>query len=219
MPRERLTKRFAAAADGKKKKSQSKGDMQRNTAGFEYDKSKAKHLKRALHNINVSLGTLLAAMKDLALLRGSDITPDGLLGGRGFIMNYREMKSHLNEAIGNLSDVTDTLADELNNPKWGLSKSEMHAVKKEKEEVLDKVDDAEDVGESIETGKPTEEAEVVEEDAVEAAPDPQIDPEDVVYSAEMEAIDRYKKLLEGDTKDRTASVLSKNILANLSQGE
>jgi hypothetical protein len=38
-------------------------------------------------------------MKDLSILRGSDITPDGMLGGRGFIMPFRDVKSKINTAI------------------------------------------------------------------------------------------------------------------------
>jgi len=202
MKRERLTTKVAAAES--KKKTQNNAEGQRFTNGFEYDKSKANHLKKALHNINVSLGTLIAAMKDLSLLRGSDITPDGQLGGRGFIMPFREMKQMINESVSNLSDVTDTLADELTNPKWGLSHSEVSKVKKEKEQVDQKEEEADQVAKESNKEVVTE---VSEED---------IKPEDVVNSSEVESLKRYKDLLDGNTKDKVAGVLSKNILANLS---
>ena len=206
MPRERITEKVAASES--KKKSQNKADQQRYTDGFEYDKSKANHLKKALHNINVSLGTLIAAMKDLSLLRGSDITPDGQLGGRGFIMPFREMKQMINESVSNLSDVTDTLADELTNPKWGLSRKEVGQVKKEKSQVDKKEEEADEVAKESNKESSKEVATKVSEE--------EIKPEDVKDSSEMESLKRYKGLLDGKTKDKVAGVLSKNILANLS---
>lgn len=233
--RNRLTTRLAsggapvvktAASKDSDKKRSGNGEAARNTEGFEYDKAKAKYLKKALHNINVSLGTLLAAMKELALLRGSEISPDGMLGGRGFIMPFKEMKKVLNESISDLSDITDTLADELTNPKWGLSKAERKKVKEEKEEIKE------------ETEEVTEEAEVIEEDAKEedakgdqAGEDTSgeqesreeelenIDPSDVKDSAEIEAIRRYQEILGDGSKDKVASVISKYIVANLVRGE
>jgi len=143
--RERLTTKFAAAVDAAKRprKTVSEG-MTRNLEGFEYDSSKAKVLKKSLHSMNVALGAMISAMKDLSLLRGSEITPDGMLGGRGFIMNFRELKSNLNAAITDLADITDTVADELTNPKWGIDKAEAAEVKQEQEELKDNIEEIEE---------------------------------------------------------------------------
>lgn len=233
MKRQRLTSRIAADSSGKAKSrtEQRKGELSRNLDGFDYDKSKAKVLKRALHNINVSLGTLLAAAKDLSLLRGSEITPDGMPGGRGFIMAFRDMKRNLNEAIGSLSDVTDTLADELTNPNWGLSSKERTEVKKEKEEINDTVEEIEEtVPETPENpdqappeAAPPETEQESEEDQYNQEPMPDsgdtpISNADVVDSSEIESIKRYRDLIEGNVKDRVASVLSKQITANIVKG-
>jgi len=220
-----------AASEGKSK-SKSKETPVRDLSGFEYDTSKAKYLKRALHNINVSLGTLLAATKDLALLRGSDVTPDGMLGGRGFVMPFREMKTRLTEAVSSLSDVTDTISDELTNPKWGLGNKEKAKVKKEKAEIEETVDDLEDTAESLEAkakSKPkkddgdNKESEVrrrLEQQRNEVPPEvDEISPDDVVDSAEAIALSRYKNLLDGGSPDKVAGVLGKSIMANLLRGE
>ena len=228
MARERLTTKFAATADKREKQKPKApaGEMVRNFEGFDYDPSKAKYLKKALHNINVSLGTMLAAMKDLSLIRGSEVTPDGMLGGRGFIMTFREIKSLLNQAVGNLSDVTDTLADELTNPRWGLSTEEKQEVKEEQTEMTDKADKAEALSDKVDEGAlgadaPKEELAPDMQPAEEGEPNISEDivalPE-VKDSSEVEAIKRYSDLLDGKTSDRVASVLSKNILANISKG-
>ena len=215
---------MAAAAVAEKKKAPSKkedrGDSRRNLDGFEYDTTKANVLKKALHNVNVSLGTLLSAMKDLSLLRGSEITPDGMLGGRGFIMPFKEMKSKINSAIGDLSDITDTIADELTNPKWGLSPEEKKKVKKEKEEIQDEIQEIEETVPGTPTDKPVPEEGAPEEEGTPEKPDLEnISPEDVVNSAEIESLKRYSDYIQGNVKDKVASVLSKNIMANLSKKE
>lgn len=219
MKRERLTSKIAAAqAVEKKKKENKNGEDTRNLDGFEYDTSKAKVLKKALHNINVSLGTLISAMKELSILRGSEITPDGKLGGRGFIMGFRDLKFKLNSAIGDLSDVTDTLADELTNPKWGLSSSERKKVKQDNQEIEEEVEEVEEVvpdegapDKNTPEGEPPQPPEV--------GPEEEISPEDVIDSSDIEALKRYESLIDGNVKDKVASVLSKQIVANLTKGE
>lgn len=233
MSRTRITNRLGmvkTAADSKKD-SKSKEAPVRNLSGFDYDPSKAKNLKRALHNMNVALGTLLAAIKDLSLMRGSEITPDGMLGGRGFVMPFKEIKTRLTESIGHISDITDTIADELTNPKWKLNRREVKEVKREKQDIDETVDEAEETAESIEARKKTtldpkanqkstEEIKARMQQQREETPEEvrEIDPNDVVDSAEAVAMKRYKDLLEGKTGDKTASALSRQIMANLVKG-
>ena len=232
MSRNRITERIGmirtAAAEGKKTNSSSKADLSRNLSGFDYDPSKAKHLRRSLHNMNVALGNLLSAIKELSILRGSEITPDGMLGGRGFVMPFRELKSRLNESIGHISDITDTVADELTNPKWKLSKREVGEVKKEKQQIEEKVDEAEDSVDSLEAAKSKKKKDSPEEDIMERVkqqneetpPEVQeISPSDVGDSVEAVAMRRYKDLLDGNSSDKVASVLSRNVMANLVKGE
>jgi len=214
MERTRLTTRLAATKIAESKKDTgNKGELKRHIDNFDYDPSKANVLKKALHNINVSLGTMISAMKDLSILRGSEITPDGMLGGRGFIMPFKDMKLKISSAITDLSDVTDTLADELTNPKWGLSDVEKKKVKNENEIVEEEVKEVEEIvpGEGgADTALPSGEAKPPLED---------IDPKDVVNSFEVDALKRYGDLINGNVKDKVASVLSKRIVANLSKGD
>ena len=236
MNRVRLTKRMASdnedagikkvAAEkkpaDKKKDTKPKGELTRELDGFEYDTSKAKVLKKALHNINVSLGTLISAMKELSILRGSEVTPDGKIGGRGFIMPFKDMKSIINEAITNLSDVTDSLGDELTNPKWGLSPVEKKKVKEEVEDINEEIEDVEEITPEVTEESPED---AVIESPAEEAPEPPnveedvVNPGDVVDSFEIDALKRYGNIVEGNVNDRVASVLSKNVIANLTKGE
>jgi hypothetical protein len=201
MNRVRLTEKTAAD-----KKSP---DKIRDTSGFKYDKAKAKILKDVLHNSNVALGNLIGAMRSLAMLRGSDVTPDGKLGGRGFVMDFREVKAAIIEAVSKLSDVTDTVGDELTNPQWGLKEKEINKLIKEKEDVQDKAEKVEE--EVKKEDKEPEKAPKKEEPEKEPE---EIQPEDVKDSSYIESVKRYKTLLDSP-KDKVAGVLSKRIIANL----
>jgi hypothetical protein len=210
MSRERLTNRMKMAAESRKdKKTSAKGDSRRELDGFEYDKSKAKVLKDVLHNVNVSLGTLMAAMKQLSMLRGSDVTPDGKIGGRGFIMEFKDVKQGINESVGTLSDITDSIADELKNPGWGLKDSEVKKLKKEQEKAEEIEEEVEEMAET--EPEPEEEtSEITLDEEIEK--ESTIGPDDVRDSG---ALDRYRDLLGSNAKDRVASVLSRQVVANL----
>lgn len=238
MTRERLTAKVAAtlgAPEKKKEKKEHAGEARRNLDGFEYDTSKAIILKKALHNLNVSLGTLLSAMKDLSLLRGSEITPDGMIGGRGFIMPFKEIKTDIATSIDDLSNITDSIADELTNPKWGLSTEDKKKVKLEKEEIQDEIEEVEEevpemTQDSIapEQPEPLDQPEPVSEGMspnMVTPPDDMMDnpamdvgPGDVRDSAEVAQMKKYRDLIEGNAKDKVACMLSKNIMANLVKG-
>jgi len=112
---------------------------------FKYNPKKLKHLKKILHNVTVSLGTMTSSLNEFSKLKGPEVSPDGLLGGVGYIIPLKEIKETFNSSIRNLSDVADCLADELTNPRWDVQDDkDVKKLIKEKEEVLEDVEDAEE---------------------------------------------------------------------------
>jgi hypothetical protein len=141
--RVRLTARLASGKEKSKK-----NDLQRDIPkDAEYDISKLKILKKILHNINIAVGNLTGAAKEFSLLKGPDISPDGMLGGKGYIKTVREIKESLTTSVHTLADLGDTLVDELNNPKWGVKDKELKLVERDKAELDEQ---AEEVDESLE---------------------------------------------------------------------
>ena len=118
------------------------------TEDFKYDKKKIKHLQRILHNVNVALGTLGSALGEFSRIKGPTISPDGLLGGLGYIMPIKNVKEVLTTSVHTLSEVADSLADELTNPHWHTEDDketkdlikEKEKVEEETQEVLDAPD-------------------------------------------------------------------------------
>lgn len=107
-------------------------------------KAKAlKPLSRALFSSSVALGHAVTAYREFARIKSSSVSPDGMLGGMGYVMQIREVRSRLQEACEVLSAVTDTLYDEINAPHWKPKMAEL--TDNEAEDVTELVDEAEEV--------------------------------------------------------------------------
>jgi len=114
---------------------------------FSYNPKKLKHLKHVLHNVSVALGTLTSALNEFSRMKGPDISPDGMLGGVGYIIPIKDIKQSLNTSIHELSNVADCIADEMTNPRWNIVDDK--GVKKlieEKEEATEEVEKMTDEG-------------------------------------------------------------------------
>jgi len=173
-------------------------------ADFKYNPKKLKHIKKILHNVTVSLGTMTSSLNEFSKLKGPEVSPDGLLGGVGYIIPLKEIKETFNSSIRHLSDVADCLADELTNPRWDVQDDkDVKKLIKEKEEAL-------------------EEAEEVEEE------DDDLNPDDLVTVKELEedtddqdydeSAEEKPDILPDADPDTRDSIESK-VLRNASAGE
>ena len=63
----------------------------------------------------------MAAFRLFSKIPSSQISPDGMLGGRGYIQNIKDMRTSLSQAAEVLSSFTDTIDDEINAPHWKSS--------------------------------------------------------------------------------------------------
>jgi hypothetical protein len=83
-----------------------------------YDPKALKPLSRMLWAMSVSLGHALAAYRQFTRLKSATISPDGMLGGRGYVMQVKEIRDKLHDACENLSSISDTIHDEIHAPHW-----------------------------------------------------------------------------------------------------
>lgn len=95
-------------------------------------------MSKALYATSVALGNALTAYREFSRVKSATVSPDGMLGGRGYVMGVRDMRQKMWDACEALSAVADTLHDEVNAPHW-----------KPKLALLDK-NDAEDVERFVE---------------------------------------------------------------------
>lgn len=115
------------------------------------DKTAVKYIVTMLNNLSEALGLMTGVQQVITGIKGHEISPDGKLGGKGYVMNVRKFKDIISETVNNLSDLTDTLSDELSNPRWELSDQDLvtliqnkDSLTKEFEEKAEK--DIEDAG-------------------------------------------------------------------------
>jgi hypothetical protein len=140
---------------------------------YKYNPKKLKHLKHILHNVSVALGTLTSSFNEFSRFKGPDISPDGRLGGAGYILPLKDIKQAIQNSVYSLSDVADCIADELTNPKWESEKDpEVKELVKEKDEAVNKIE--EDISPGDVTGVPPEEEEKKEEEDSSPPPVPEI---------------------------------------------
>jgi hypothetical protein len=60
----------------------------------------------------------MAAFRLFSKIPSSEISPDGMLGGRGYIQNIKDMRTSISQAAEVLSAFTDTIDDEIKGPHW-----------------------------------------------------------------------------------------------------
>jgi hypothetical protein len=83
-----------------------------------YDPKALKPMARMLWAMSVSLGHALTAYRQFTRLKSVTISPDGLIGGRGYVMGIKDVRAKLYEACEALSLISDTVHDEINGPHW-----------------------------------------------------------------------------------------------------
>lgn len=84
----------------------------------EFNPKALKPMARMLWAMSVSLGHALAAYRQFTRLKSVTVSPDGLVGGRGYVMSVKDVRSRLYEACEALSSISDTVHDEINAPHW-----------------------------------------------------------------------------------------------------
>jgi hypothetical protein len=85
---------------------------------FEYNPKALKPLARMLLSMSISLGHALTAYREFTKLKSSNISPDGKVGGRGYVLAVKDVRAKLQNACELLSSVSDTIYDEINAPHW-----------------------------------------------------------------------------------------------------
>ena len=96
------------------------GPVQRDlrVSGFEFDADAYKDLAEILWAAQRSHSYSSSALQKLSKMNSSKFSPDGLLGGKGYIQAIKDMRTSLSNVVEFLSSFTDTIYDEINAPHW-----------------------------------------------------------------------------------------------------
>lgn len=129
--------------------------------GFEFDPKHLKPLARTLRSSLAAMGHAMSASHVFTKIKSAKVSPDGNLGGKGYIQKITDMRRAYMNVIEALSALSDTIYDELNAPHWHVELEEAPA--RSREEVKDIIEDAEEIREDPEGWAKEEEAEMDEE--------------------------------------------------------
>jgi hypothetical protein len=106
----------------------------------------AKHLKPlalTLRSSLMALGHVASAYTRFTKIKSSNVSPDGNLGGKGYIQKISDMRRQLVNCVEALSSLTDTIYDELSAPHWNPAEDTM--TPRDRAEVKEIVQEAEDI--------------------------------------------------------------------------
>lgn len=96
------------------------GEIERNMPGAEYtyDPKQVKSLAKCLRATNAALGHAMSGYTLFAKIKSRMVSPDGKLGGRGYIQKISDMRRQYMNVVEALSALSDTLHDEVHAPHW-----------------------------------------------------------------------------------------------------
>jgi hypothetical protein len=86
--------------------------------GFKWSPEALRNLAKILWATQRSHSYAMASLRLFSKMPSSEFSPDGLLGGRGYIQSIKDMRSSLSSATEVLSSFTDTVHDEINADHW-----------------------------------------------------------------------------------------------------
>lgn len=85
---------------------------------YKFDAKKLKPLAKVLRAVSIGMGHTLLAQRIFVKIKSADVSPDGNLGGKGYIQKISEMRRQLQNCSEVLSSIQDTLYDEIKAPHW-----------------------------------------------------------------------------------------------------
>ena len=121
---------------------------------------KVKYLKplaQVLRSLLMALGHATSAHSRFVKVKSRNVSPDGSLGGKGYIQKIPEMRRQLMNVIEVLSATSDTLYDELKAPHW---QSGPDTGNREREKVEEILEDASEIKEDPESWAEDQEEEM-----------------------------------------------------------
>lgn len=90
-----------------------------------YNTKCAKNLARVLRSSLSALGHAMSAYAVFAKIKSRDISPDGNLGGRGYIMEIKNMRRQYMNIVEALSALSDTIYDEISEDHWANTQEKL----------------------------------------------------------------------------------------------
>jgi hypothetical protein len=109
---------------------------------YNYNPKKRKALAKVLRSTSASLGHALSAYSTFTKIKSADVSPDGCLGGKGYVFKIPEMRKAFMNAVEAFSALSDTLYDEVSAPHWSaVSRQETDEEKAEVDQIVSEAEE------------------------------------------------------------------------------
>jgi hypothetical protein len=111
---------------------------------FTFSPKAIKPLTKVIWSLSVALGHMINGSNRFNRIKSISISPDGLVGGKGYVQKIPDMRKHLSDAIETVTAIIDTLHDEITADHWQDMKKQTLS-DKDRKEVQDMLSDSEDI--------------------------------------------------------------------------
>jgi DNA topoisomerase IB len=92
---------------------------------YDFNEKALEPLAKTVWHMSIGMGHLLSAQGLFNRIKSSSISPDGMIGGRGYIQSVSDLRKVLGEAIEIVSSSVDTIHDEITAPHWKPEKLQL----------------------------------------------------------------------------------------------
>lgn len=120
---------------------------------FKFQETGLKQIAQTYKHLAEAYNSMVLATNMFSRCKSSEISPDGKLGGRGYILGIRDIRNAMSQCVNAMSDLIDTFHDEVSSPYWKKTTVEDHPSVKEllseANEIADKAEDMEESGEVL----------------------------------------------------------------------
>lgn len=113
------------------------------TPKFDFQAKNLKPLVECLKYSTAALSYAMVAYDIFTKIPSSSVSPDGRLGGKGYIMKIQDIRKNFMNIVEALSSMSDTIYDELQAPHWAAQTREMEP--ELKEELNDALEETEKI--------------------------------------------------------------------------
>jgi hypothetical protein len=113
------------------------------TDDFVFNPRYLKPIAEVLRSSLMALGHATSAHSRFVKIKSRNISPDGNLGGKGYIQKIPDMRRQLMNCVEVLSSITDTLHDEMSAPHWLPGKDVLDP--RDREEVKEIVEEVQEI--------------------------------------------------------------------------
>ncbi len=137
------------------------GSSERNIdPDYKFDAKNLEPLARVLRSTLMALGHIQTARTVFTKIKGQRISPDGNIGGKGYVMPIKDIRKQLSNCDEALSSIADSIDDEIKAVHWHPDVDDSGGDPRARNQVKQIMDDVEEIKEDPEEWAEGEEAEM-----------------------------------------------------------